>query len=156
MVRRLLRQEARIEAAELAQPLAGSVQALLAGRRPKTRMELVCRFELPQSVVVTPALQSAGYGICEAALDNAIRHSSARRATVELIARNGRLIVRISDDGSGFEPAPARPSKWWRRSGLEKMTQWAKEAGGRLEVRSAPGAGTCVSALFPISASRGD
>jgi signal transduction histidine kinase len=132
------------------------VQALLAGRRSKTRIELACRFELPQSVVVTPALQSAGYRICEAALANAIRHSTARRATVELIARHGRLIVRISDDGCGFEPAPARSSKWWRRSGLEKMAEWAKEAGGRLEVRSAPGAGTCISAFFPLPASRGD
>jgi hypothetical protein len=30
------------------------------------------------------------------------------------------------------------------------MDEYARRGGGRLDLRSAPGAGTCVSALFPL------
>ena len=93
-------------------------------------------------------MESAGYRICEAAIDNAVRRAGLRRLTVELSLRHQRLIVRVADDGEGFDDA--QPADARERASLGMMDACAREAGGRLDVRSAPGAGTCISALFPL------
>jgi signal transduction histidine kinase len=149
MSRRRLRQEARIEAAGMVQPLAGSLLALVAARRPKARAALECRIQVADDVDIPVEFRTASYRICEAALENALRHAGAYKITVELIHRHDRLIVRIADDGAGFDlpvvRAGARPG-----CGLDVMQECAREAGGKFEVRSAPGAGTCVSVLFAL------
>ena len=48
----------------------------------------------------------------------------------------------MSDDGSGFDPAAAELRS--QSLGLTTMEERARELGGRLEVESAPGAGTRV------------
>ncbi|HEV2775036.1 MAG TPA: ATP-binding protein, partial [Solirubrobacteraceae bacterium] len=51
-----------------------------------------------------------------------------------------QLKVTITDDGDGFHPNRLRDG----RSGLAGMRERALLAGGRLEIRSAPGEGTSV------------
>jgi signal transduction histidine kinase len=50
----------------------------------------------------------------------------------------------VADDGSGFDPF-ATP----RGSGLQNMADRLEAMGGRLEIRSAPGAGTVVLGRIP-------
>jgi signal transduction histidine kinase len=52
------------------------------------------------------------------------------------------LIVEVIDDGVGFDPARAELRS--RHLGLTSMEERASELGGRIEIRSAPGAGTTV------------
>ena len=59
-------------------------------------------------------------------------------------AANGSVVLEISDDGRGFDPAT--PS---RQFGLASMRDRARAAGGRLKVRSRPGAGTTVRLEVP-------
>jgi signal transduction histidine kinase len=80
--------------------------------------------------------------IAHEALHNALRHAGATRVDVRLIARDGALTVEISDDGSGFDPAA--PDVRSRHLGLTSMEERARELGGRLQIRSRPGAGTTV------------
>jgi signal transduction histidine kinase len=80
--------------------------------------------------------------IAQEALQNALRHAGASRVAVRLGARNGSLALEVSDDGSGFEPGD--PQLRSRRLGLTSMEERAQRLGGRLEIRSAPGAGTTV------------
>jgi signal transduction histidine kinase len=80
--------------------------------------------------------------IAQEALQNALRHARAERVTVRLRAEDGRLLLEVADDGSGFDPqAPELRS---RHLGLTSMEERAQQLGGRLEIRSAPGAGTTV------------
>jgi signal transduction histidine kinase len=151
MPRRLHRQEAQADPMGSARALADSLQALVAGRRAQRPMALELHADVPEGLEIPRTLEAAGYCICEAALDNALRHSHARRVTVEILVRPGRLIVRVADDGVGFEPAAHEP----RSGGLRHMDEYARRGGGRLELRSAPGAGTCVSALFVLSGPAG-
>ncbi len=53
-----------------------------------------------------------------------------------------RRVLEVSDDGAGFDPAD--PELRSRRLGLTSMEERARRLGGRLEIRSAPGAGTTV------------
>jgi signal transduction histidine kinase len=80
--------------------------------------------------------------IAQEALHNALRHASAAHVAVRLHRENGRLLLEVEDDGIGFEPA-ARELRS-THLGLTSMEERAQRLGGRLEIRSAPGAGTTV------------
>jgi len=104
-----------------------------------------CRFPAAIPVAVAPAIAAAACRICDEALDNALRHARARQIAVELVAREYRLVLRILDDGEGFEPEALQGA------GMVRMSELARAANGRLDVRSAPRAGTCVSVLFDLA-----
>jgi signal transduction histidine kinase len=80
--------------------------------------------------------------VAQEALQNAVRHAGAERIGVRLGLQDGRLVLEVSDDGAGFDPAD--PGLRSRRLGLTSMEERARRLGGRLEIRSAPGAGTTV------------
>jgi signal transduction histidine kinase len=80
--------------------------------------------------------------VAQEALQNAVRHAGAERIGVKLNRHDGRMVLEVSDDGAGFDPAD--PALRSRRLGLTSMEERAQRIGGRLEVRSAPGEGTTV------------
>jgi signal transduction histidine kinase len=81
--------------------------------------------------------------IAHEALHNAVRHAAAKRVTVQLEGGERRLRLEVSDDGIGFDPRD--PELRSRHLGLTSMEERARELGGRLELRSAPGSGTTVT-----------
>jgi signal transduction histidine kinase len=81
--------------------------------------------------------------IAQEALHNALRHADARHVRVRLErSAGGGLVLDVRDDGVGFEPGD--PELRARRLGLTSMEERAQRIGGRLEIRSAPDAGTTV------------
>jgi signal transduction histidine kinase len=90
---------------------------------------------------VGPEETEALVRLAREAVSNAARHASPGSITVTL--GPGRLVV--ADDGGGFEPARARGGRGF---GLVSMRDRAEGLGGRLEVRSAPGAGTRVEVTW--------
>ena len=152
MSRRRLRQQApRFESAATAsaQPLVDSLEELIGSARGTPGPEITLVSQLPDNVEIPTPIGEAGYRICEAALDNALRHAAPRWIMVEVNYRADRLIVRVSDDGDGFDPVRRRLLTDGQQS-LDVMDRCAREAGGNLDVRSAPGAGTCISARFEL------
>jgi signal transduction histidine kinase len=94
-----------------------------------------------------PSFELGVLRIAHEALHNAVRHADARSVGVRLTEADGRLVVEVTDDGTGFEPE--RPELRARHLGLTSMEERARELGGRLEIRSAPGAGTTVHLEVP-------
>ena len=80
--------------------------------------------------------------VCQEALANVRKHACANSAAVRLGYDPVAVRLEVSDDGAGFDPD--RVSGGY---GLRGMRTRVAEAGGTLTVRSAPGAGTSVSAL---------
>jgi signal transduction histidine kinase len=80
--------------------------------------------------------------IAHEALHNALHHAQATHVEVRVAHPEGALVVEVHDDGIGFEPQ--QPELRSRHLGLTSMEERARELGGRLEIRSAPGAGTTV------------
>jgi signal transduction histidine kinase len=80
--------------------------------------------------------------ITQEALHNAVRHAGARHVGVRAQQYDGSLVIEVTDDGVGFEPH--RPEVRSRHLGLTSMEERARELGGRVEIRSAPGRGTTV------------
>lgn len=120
--------------------LAQAVRGLLA-HDAGPEVETAIRLE-----VEPPAELSAhAYRIVREAVSNARRHANASRIDV-LIEGDGReLVVRVADDGSGFDPSAGRPESL----GFLGMQRRVELLGGTIEITSAPGAGTVVEARLP-------
>jgi len=82
--------------------------------------------------------------VVQEALNNARRHSSARKVSVTVRKDSDYLVAEVSDDGCGFgEETPPG-------IGLRSMPERAESLGGDLEVLSSPGRGTRVVLRFPL------
>jgi signal transduction histidine kinase len=93
-----------------------------------------------------PEAAVALFRIAQEALNNAAKHSSAKRITVGLEEKGGELVLSVIDDGKGFDPASAPRGRW----GMTTMRERAEAAGGRLAVDSSVGNGTTVRAAVPL------
>jgi|SRR5215813_2244847 len=85
------------------------------------------------------------YRVAQEALHNMAKHSGADRAVVRLGNAGAMLRLEISDNGKGFNPD--EPSQGL---GLASMRERLSIIGGNLEVKSAPGRGTLLSAQVPF------
>jgi signal transduction histidine kinase len=86
--------------------------------------------------------------IAEEALHNAVRHSGATSVNVLLRGEEGTVTIEVADDGRGFDPGD--PELRSHHLGLTSMEERARELGGRLVLRSRPGAGTVVRLEVPL------
>jgi signal transduction histidine kinase len=93
------------------------------------------------------AREEALLRVAQEALHNALRHSGARRVTVTLARRGTAAVLRVADDGRGFDPAAVRRAG--RRLGLVSMRDRAAGVGGTLRVESEPGKGTVIEMEVP-------
>lgn len=88
------------------------------------------------------------YRIAQEALANVGKHAKASRVVTVLQEKDGGFLVRIQDDGVGFNPNEA-VSAVTGHIGLTAMRERAEMAGGWCEVRSLRGGGTTVDFWIP-------
>ncbi|MGW7241244.1 GAF domain-containing sensor histidine kinase [Streptomyces sp. NPDC054804] len=93
------------------------------------------------------AQEEALLRVAQEALHNALRHSGAEHVDVTVNRRGGGAVLRVTDDGSGFDPHLTRSAG--RHLGLVSMRDRASGAGGTLTVESAPGKGTTIEMEVP-------
>ncbi|MGW2744145.1 GAF domain-containing sensor histidine kinase [Streptomyces sp. NPDC001450] len=93
------------------------------------------------------AQEEALLRVAQEALHNALRHSGAEHVDVTVDRRGGGAVLRVSDDGSGFDPRSVRRAG--RHLGLVSMRDRASGVGGTLTVESAPGKGTTIEMEVP-------
>ena len=87
------------------------------------------------------------YRIVQEALANVRRHAKARQVSVRLVESFPKIIVRIKDDGQGFDVATQQEQAGrHRHMGLASMRERAGLFGGTLRIVSAPGQGCLVVA----------
>ncbi|CAL9414884.1 hypothetical protein SUDANB176_01744 [Streptomyces sp. enrichment culture] len=93
------------------------------------------------------AQEEAVLRVAQEALHNALRHSGAEHVDVTLDRRGSGAVLRVADDGSGFDPRIVRSAG--RHLGLVSMRDRASGVGGRMTVESAPGKGTTIEMEVP-------
>lgn len=86
------------------------------------------------------------YRIVQEALTNVARHARASAAAVEVVRLDRHLQVRVTDDGIGTPPAPARGS------GLLGIEERVAAQGGSWEIAERLGGGTVVDVVLPVGA----
>ncbi|MGP3972025.1 GAF domain-containing sensor histidine kinase [Streptomyces sp. 6N223] len=101
-----------------------------------------------QGVRAMPAPQEAAMlRVAQEALHNALRHAAPTRVEVTLLRRGVATVLRVADDGVGFDPNAVRAAG--RHLGLVSMRDRAAAVGGALTVESEPGKGTVIEMEVP-------
>jgi two-component system, NarL family, sensor kinase len=90
------------------------------------------------------------YRSAQEGLRNTIDHAEATTVRVNVMQRNGAAMLDLVDDGRGFDAAEATQSRARGHFGLLALRGLVTDAGGRLDVRSAPGAGTTLHVEVPL------
>jgi signal transduction histidine kinase len=84
--------------------------------------------------------------IAREALKNCVHHAQATRIVIALRPIGSRVRLTIRDNGSGFDVDQRRP----KGLGFSQMEARVRKIGGRLEIQSTVGRGTCISAdIYP-------
>ena len=118
---------------------------LISGGLAEALPALVARASVPVQLDLgpldrPPSTEAAFYYCCSEALQNAAKHGGpATTVTVTAVADEQALTLTISDTGSGFHPTTLG-------MGLTNMTDRLSAIGGRLEIDTAPGSGTRITA----------
>lgn len=97
-----------------------------------------------------PDTSSGLYRIAQEAVQNAIRHSGADRIDISVNGEGPNLVVRITDDGKGFNVDEAERRR--PRRGLLQMRQRAQLINAKLRIDTAPREGTCIEVTMPLGA----
>ncbi|HEX5468184.1 MAG TPA: sensor histidine kinase [Gaiellaceae bacterium] len=108
------------------------------------RVGVQLRIEVSEDASVSPDEREALIRIVREAITNAGRHGGAASVSVQLANGRGTLL-RIADDGSGFDPARTRAGGF----GLVSMRERAEALGGRFTLRSEAGTGTSIEVRLP-------
>ena len=85
------------------------------------------------------------YLIFKELLHNIVRHAGASSASVELLEDGDDLVLRVSDDGKGFD-SEAETAGF----GLRSIRRRAAELGGEVQLSVEPGRGTSIGVRVPI------
>jgi signal transduction histidine kinase len=90
-------------------------------------------------------IEAAIYFCAREAIQNALKHAGPRAVvTATLARRDGTIDLTISDNGSGIPPHASCPG-----IGIQGMRDRIEAVGGRLNIASEPGLGTCVHGTIP-------
>lgn len=103
-----------------------------------------CPPEIPKDVALCM------FRVAQEALGNVAKHSGSNEAQVELRGNDSGIILRVLDQGKGFDP---RLGNLTAGIGLIGMSERLRLVGGKLTVKSEPSRGTEVLAEVPLPAS---
>ena len=121
---------------ELRAAVDGAADAL--GFRPTLDVSGPVDSAVPDDIV--PELLA----VLREALSNAARHAEAVSVRVSVRAADGQVILRVEDDGVGFDPELAR-------GGVVNMGERAHDLGGTFDVGPGPAGGTVLIWRVPFA-----
>jgi len=91
------------------------------------------------------------FRVAQGSIGNIIEHSKAKNATITVEYRDSELVLRITDDGQGFDVSDITDvEESGRGRGLFSMRERVMLLGGTASVESKIGQGTTVRASVPI------
>ena len=102
--------------------------------------------EAPASTGLPPEKDALIFRTVQEGLRNVVKHAEADNVTVRIQVNNGIATAEVVDDGRGFTPNGSADRE---HMGLGLLSDLATEAGGRLDISSAPGAGTKLRLEVP-------
>ncbi|MGD9890749.1 MAG: histidine kinase [Dehalococcoidia bacterium] len=125
--------------------LCGALNKLVESIQVRTDARV--SFSAQVDALLAPDAEAAIFRIVQEALGNAVKHARAKSIAVRVVETGDLIQIRVSDDGTGFDPDAAIAAASSASSngvGLRSMHERALAAGLVLRVESQPTAGTCV------------
>jgi PAS domain S-box-containing protein len=102
------------------------------------RTRIPVEITAPEDLILPPEVQISFYRICQETLNNVAKHSKARHVKIVLMQDGNDIVLRIHDDGKGFDPNLTLVGHY----GLGMMRERAESAGALFSISSQPGQGT--------------
>jgi PAS domain S-box-containing protein len=104
---------------------------------------------------LAPALELNLFRIMQEAVNNIEKHARAREVRLRIAFHGGSIVLKIQDDGRGFDSKRGRTGKGkWRGIGLTNMRERAEFLGGTCTVESAPKRGTTITVRVPCGSAK--
>jgi PAS domain S-box-containing protein len=98
---------------------------------------------------LTPVAETALFRVVQQALANVEQHAAARHVQVALYQEGPLAVLRVEDDGCGFDPTEAEALAGCEGFGLTFMRERVQALGGDFLVDAAAGAGTRIRVRVP-------
>ncbi|QQS52172.1 MAG: sensor histidine kinase [Bacteroidota bacterium] len=98
-------------------------------------------------VPVEQNLEITAFRIIQELVNNALKHSGAKKILVQLVQEESRLSLTVQDDGAGFDIQKIDNS---RSFGLSSIQSRVASFNGIIDIHTAPGKGTEVEIEFEI------
>lgn len=96
------------------------------------------------------AVENNLFRIVQEVLTNIGKHARATTVRIGIDSADGRLRIRIEDDGVGFDPSRVKRAGGHQGWGLMTMAERAEGIGGSFSIESRTGKGTVVSVEVPL------
>jgi NarL family two-component system sensor histidine kinase LiaS len=129
--------------------LQEGVQELLMELMQKVTMSIKWKVE---PIPLDKGVEDHLFRILQESVSNTLRHAKATSLDVLLIKRDDFVIMRVSDDGVGFEVDEGKTGSY----GLQNMHERAVEIGGTLKIVSLKNKGTRLEVKVPVLVVEGD
>lgn len=123
--------------------LLPALERLTESYERRTGIATTLRFDAPGLRLPSQA-ETAIYRVVQESLTNAAKHANARSIVVRGESSDDEVIVKVVDDGAGFDPAEIEGG-----FGLVSMQERASLVSGSVRVSSARGSGTTIELRVP-------
>jgi two-component system, NarL family, sensor histidine kinase LiaS len=123
--------------------LQEGMEELLIELSQKVTMEIKWKVE---AFPLDKGVEDHLFRILQESVSNTLRHSKANKLEVLLVKRDDLVILRIADDGIGFEVESMKAGSY----GMQNMNERALEVGGTLKVISLKNKGTRLEVKVPV------
>ena len=107
------------------------------------------KLEVSDGLAASPEAEALLYRAAVESIRNVRRHAGAHAVSVDVGAHDSSVRLLVSDDGRGFAQEERERRRGEGHLGLSLLEEIVEQAGGSLEVRSRPGAGTTVAVEVP-------
>ncbi|MGM0778389.1 MAG: sensor histidine kinase [Bacillota bacterium] len=123
--------------------LQEGIEELLVELLQKVSMEIEWKVE---TFPLDKGVEDHLFRILQEAVSNTLRHSKSQNLEVLLIQRDDYAILRVADDGVGFDVEETKAGSY----GLQNMYERAAEVGGSMKIISVKNKGTRLEVKVPI------
>ena len=105
----------------------------------------------PEEQNLPDELTTTLFRISQETINNIARHSQAHTATISLLNEKERVLLKVNDDGLGFDVNETTGQALrLEQLGLLGIQERAELVGGEVTVESAPGKGTEIQVIVPL------
>jgi PAS domain S-box-containing protein len=104
-------------------------------------------FQFRQVPVLNSDVSLSIFRVAQESLHNITKHANARRVQVELLGTGNSVLLRVSDDGDGFNPDTPEHKAGL---GMISMRERIRSVGGNISFSSTPSMGTQVETIIPV------
>ncbi len=124
----------------------------LLAREFKAMHKVSVNLAIDESIELDPQTEIAFYRITQESLTNIAKYAQAAHVRILLKEYEGKIMLKISDDGKGFNPAEVSIRKDpYQGFGLIGMRDRAEMLGGDFSVESESGHGTTITITIPLN-----